>query len=152
MSQFSQRDLEGLLADRSKQVIGDLAWTDDRSHPPAQGFRADISSDHGWPIWVRGWWQPSSRKLSYTIVHIEAGRIFSWDLGSVPHANPDGTQLEGAHMHLWTDEHSDHLAIVRPDIGLTWEHPLDIWQMFCIEANITHLGVLSPPILKREGR
>lgn len=152
MSRFSQHDLVLLLADRSKRIIGDIMWTDDPGHPPAQRFRADISSDEGWPIWVRGWWQPPSGKLSYTIVHLEAGRIFSWDLGSVPHTNPDGAQMEGAHMHRWTEDHSDHLAIARPDIGLTWEYPLEVWQVFCAEANIAHLGLLSPPILKGEGR
>ena len=99
-----------------------------------------------------GWWRPQSKKLSYTIVHAEAGRIFGLDLGSVPHLNPSGEQLVGGHMHIWVETDGDQAAFPRGGVGYSWENPLEVWQIFCAEVNLVHHGRLLPPILRTEMR
>ena len=152
MPGLSQPEFERLLADPTKRIAGDIAWTDDAGHPTAQQFRAGIDSDGGWPIWARGWWQPLSKKLTYTIVHAEAGRIFGLDLGSVPHLNPSGEQLIGGHMHIWAETEGDQPAFPRGGVGYSWENPIEVWQIFCAEVNLVHRGRLLPPILRTEMR
>lgn len=151
MPTLSQREFEALLADRSKRIVGDLAWSDDPDHLPAQEVRAGIESDSGWPILAYGWWQPRYEKLSFALIHRTEGRIFGFDLGSGPHRSPDGTSVRGTHQHVWTAEHRDGIAIARPDIVLSWAQPSALWQIFCLEAGIDHIGRFAEPILSIEG-
>ena len=150
MPGLSQPEFERLLADPTKRIMGDIAWTDDLDHFPAQEMRASIESDQAWPIWAYGWWQPRYEKISYALIHRPGGRVFGLDIGGGRHGNPGGASIHGTHLHRWTAAHHDGIAVLRPDITLPWTQPVELWELFCAEANIAHLGRLAMPMLNEE--
>ena len=137
---LSQNEYEEIMNDDDKFVWGDIAWVPS-DNPDAQTFRVDIESDR--PLFVQGWCNPFSGKLSYTIVHREVGRIYGLDLGA-GHNNPDGQRVGEMHKNYWRGGHSDW-AYVPQDITAPLNRPLEVWEQFCNEANLQHLGRMSPP-------
>lgn len=52
---ITQTEFEAILADETKRVVGDLSWREDEDHSPAVEFAAEIGSDPGYPLFVKGW-------------------------------------------------------------------------------------------------
>lgn len=142
---LSEVEFERLLADPTKRIAGDVAWVDDLSHPPARKFRASVDSDGGWPLVAFGWWQPSSGKLTYGLLHPEGGRILGLDLGYPPHGNPTGEVLPGVHKHRWTEAYRGDWAYEPSDITAGWDQPREVWRQFCAETGIVHAGEFPHP-------
>lgn len=57
---LSEQELAVILTDRTKWISGDIAWRADQSHLPAQRFRCDVYSEPAWPLFIEGWWNPST--------------------------------------------------------------------------------------------
>ncbi|GIX08278.1 MAG: hypothetical protein KatS3mg115_2681 [Candidatus Poribacteria bacterium] len=147
---ISEEEFEAILADPDKVIEGDLVWSRDEFGSPALEFRVEIRSGAGYPIFVVGRFNPKAGKLSYALIHQEAGRIYALDLGA-GHHNPGCERLGDTHKHRWTDEFRDKQAYVPPDITARWDDPVGAWQQFCREANIRHDGrLLAPPPSQRE--
>jgi len=138
-------EFETILADHTKRIVDDIGWGDDEDHSPAQEFRVRVLSEPGWPLTVIGWWQPRSHKLSYTLRHGAAGRIFGLDLGIVKHHNPTCQNLNGAHEHRWTTGNRDKMAYVPDDVTVRWDQPEMAWTQFCSKVGIMHVGSFSAP-------
>ncbi len=85
---LDQQEYEAIINDNTKVITEDIVW-EGRPNSPMRKFRIDISSDEGYPIFVKGWYSPRSGKLSYAIIHLTVGRIYGLDLGAA-HCNPDG--------------------------------------------------------------
>lgn len=51
---MTNAEFEMILSDRSKRIATDLKWSDDEDHSPSVEFRAEVLSDGGWPLFVRG--------------------------------------------------------------------------------------------------
>ncbi len=148
---ITQQEFEAILDDGTKRIEGDLRWRNDEDHSPAQEFRVQVFSEPGWPLTVIGWWNPRSGKLSYTMRHDAAGRILGLDLGRrVAHRNPSSERLYGTHKHRWTDRFRDKQAYIPDDITAEWDQPVEVWQQFCSEVRITHLGTMDYPSLQEE--
>ena len=141
---ITQEDFDALLANPAKRVLGNVAWTRDRGGAPASSFRVEVHVDPPIPLTAVGRFNPSTRKLSYSLIHGQAGRIYGLDLGAA-HRNPDGALLCGTHKHRWTAERTDKMAYRPPDITAEWDDPVSVWKQFCAEAKICHTGVLDPP-------
>lgn len=138
-----QSEYDNIINDRTKTISGDIGW----EGPPtrsAREFRIDIDSQQGYPVFVKGWCNFSSGKLSYAIVHRSAGRIYGLDLGA-QHKNPDGESVGEKHKNYWVPGFRDKWAYVPDDITATWDRPVEVWEQFCAEARITHTGRMSPP-------
>ena len=142
---ITQEDFDALLANPTKRVLGDVAWTRVPGGAPAVGFRVDVLVDPPVPLTVAGRFNPATRKLSYTLIHNRARRIYGLDLGE-SHRNPDGAILRGTHKHRWRDRWKDRCAYRPPDITAGWDDPVTVWKQFCAEANLRHDGVLEQPI------
>ena len=56
-----------------------------------------------------------TRKLNYTIVHTEVGRIYALNLG-LAHRNPDNQRGGDKHKHYWSEQSGDRAAYVPEDI------------------------------------
>ena len=146
---LSQKEFEDILADETKLIVGNLAWADDQSGTGAKEFKVEIISNASYPIFIHGWYNESSGKLTYAIIYSRKWRIYGLDLGA-NHRNPrgpDGSRevLRGTHKHRWTEEHKDKWAYVPPDITQSWRNPVAVWREFCDEARIEHLGTMLPP-------
>ena len=78
---LSRDDYNAIINDDSKTIAEDIVW-ERASSSPAREFRIDIDSSEGYPIFVKGWFNPYSGKLSYAIIHRSVGRIYGLDLGT----------------------------------------------------------------------
>ena len=51
---LTNAEFDTILDDLSKRIGGDIVWREDEDHSPSVEFRAEIQSDMGWPLFVRG--------------------------------------------------------------------------------------------------
>ncbi len=103
-----------------------------------------------YPIFVKGWYNPRSGKLSFAIIHRTAGgRIYGLDLGA-EHYNPDGRPVGEKHKNHWVPGYRDKWAYAPEDITETWDRPVEAWRQFCDEANLRHSGTMHHPDTRGE--
>ncbi len=145
---FTEAEFAVLLADSGKTIHGDIAWSEDEDHSPAVEFRVEITSQSGYPLFVRGSFNPLAQTLTFAIIHASSRRIYALDLGK-DHHNPSCNNVGEKHKHRWTDRFRDKDAYVPDDITQPVTNPVAVWIEFCAEAKITHHGVLiAPPALQ----
>ncbi len=51
---LTNNEFEAILGDTTKRIDGDIAWQEDEDHSPCVEFCAEVQSDAGWPMFVRG--------------------------------------------------------------------------------------------------
>lgn len=139
---LTQEEFEELIADPSKSIEGDIIWAQARS--PWSGFRAEIISPAGYPLFLKGSYNPIIATLSYHIIHRTIGRIYGLDLGK-DHRNPDGQRIGEKHKHRWYEPLRDKQAYIPPDITALATEPEKVWEEFCQEAKLIHNGTMAPP-------
>lgn len=143
---MTDAEFAALLADDTKCVVGDIRWSEDEDHSPSLEFRMDVESVAGYPIFVRGSYNPLIHTLSYVLIHKQIGRVYALDMGK-DHRNPSDHQLVGEkHKHRWTQAYRDKDAYVPADITAASHEPLTVWKQFCAEANLTHDGNMFAPM------
>lgn len=143
---LSQSEYEEIINDDAKTIEGDIIW-ENADNPQAQRFRAEIESNY--PIFINGWYNPFSGKLSYAIIHRRVGRIYGLDLGA-EHRNPDKQLVGEKHKNYWREGHRDKWAYVPEDITEPYSHPEAVWEQFCAEAKLRHSGSISSPSVQTE--
>lgn len=141
---MDQSEYEAIMFDKSKRIERDLVWANDASHPAAFSFRTEVLSDAHYPLSLKGFLNPNSRKLTFSLLHAARGCIYRLDLGA-EHPNLDGTRVGETHKHRWTEDLGIKDAYVPPDITATVDDPVEVWVQFCDEARITHHGDMDPP-------
>ena len=141
---LSQQEFEAILADETKEIVGDIDWRDDEDHSPAREFRAEVSSEAGYPLFISGRYNPKAGTLSYTLVHRGVRRVYALDLGA-DHHNPDCNLVGEKHKHRWTEAARDKRAYVPEDVTESWSRPRNVWAQFCTESKITHAGKMNRP-------
>lgn len=146
---LSLQEFEAIITDTTKVVKGDLDWRRDEYHSPALEFRAEVCSDPGYPLFVVGRYNPLAGTLSYALIHRNAGRIYALDLGA-DHHNPTCERVGEKHKHKWTEEFRDKMAYKPDDVTEPWNRPVEVWEQFCAEANISHTGKLRRPVIQKE--
>jgi len=139
----NQADFEALLV-ANKMIEGDIRWGDDEDHSPAVEFRVEVESEAGHPIFIKGSYNALAQTLSYVLIHRGSGRVYALDLGN-DHHNPDCNFVGDRHKHRWNEPLRDKEAYVPQDIHAPATNPLEVWEQFCIEANIHHHGVMHQP-------
>ena len=137
-------ELATILLDGSKAIAGDIKWSEDEDHSPAREFRAAVDSQAGWPLFVRGSYNPLAKALTFALILKPVGRIYALDLGK-DHHNPTCQQTGEKHKHRWSEQFSDKQAYVPEDITAGVDDPVAIWEQFCAEAKIEHNGKLETP-------
>ena len=143
---LSQWEYDSIISDRTKVIYEDIEW-EVAGNSPTRRFRIDIESDDEHPIFIDGWYNPLSGKLSYSIIHRSVGRIYGQDLGA-DHVNPDGVSVGEKHKNHWRPGSRGKWAYVPQDITETWNRPAAVWAQFCAEANIRHLGTIQDPVVQ----
>jgi hypothetical protein len=147
---LTSAEFEAILDDDTKQIVGDVAWAEDEDHSPSVEFRAEIVSNAGWPLFVRGSYNPLIPALSYTLILKTVGRVYALDMGK-DHHNPQCNQVGEKHKHKWSEQFRDKEAYEPNDITAAVSDPVAVWAQFCIEAKLTHVGTFhAPPPLQEE--
>ena len=157
---LTNQEFEAILADQTKRIEGDIRWLNDEDKSGAVEFRVDIWSEADWPLRVKGWLNPQSGKLSYSVLHRGQGRIIGLDMGEgLVHHNPgcrrrrDRQSCEcprGTHKQYWTAEDQMLRAFVPGDISEPWERPVEVWREFCGEVRLVHVGRMWIPEWQEE--
>ena len=142
---LSDAEFEEILSDRTKRIVEDIRWTPDPDHPPGMVFAAPIDSARRWPLTMHGSWYPQHRTLYLNVALTGTGAILRLCVGFSEHRNPEGARLGPVHKHRWTARLRDRQAYEPDDITADWDEPLIIWQQFCQEVGIVHLGTLFQP-------
>lgn len=141
---LTNTEFETILSDASKRIDGDISWQEDEDHSPCVEFRAEVQSEAGWPLFVRGSYNRLIPALSYMLILKTTGRVYGLDLGK-DHHNPQCNQVGEKHKHKWTEQFRDKEAYVPDDITEPAANPAAVWTQFCTEAKLTHNGKLSAP-------
>lgn len=141
---LTDMEFSALLDYRTKRILGDILWLPDEDHSPCTEFRAEVRSDGGWPLFVKGTFNPLVPALSYTLILKTEGRIYGLDLGKAHH-NPQCDQVGECHKHRWCERFRDKEAYVPVDITASAQDPVAVWRQFCLEAGLTHEGEMRPP-------
>ena len=132
------------MEDTTKLIDQDIAWAVDEGHPAAISFRAEVSSAAGYPLYVKGYLNRNSRKLSFVLLHRAEGCVYRLDLGT-EHPNLDGTRIGEKHKHRWTEGVGVKDAYIPEDIVATLDDPAGVWKQFCTEARMVHSGKMTLP-------
>jgi hypothetical protein len=61
---LTNTEFEAILEDPSKRIDRDISWQEDEDHSPSVEFRAEIQSEAGWPLFVRGSYNPLCKRRS----------------------------------------------------------------------------------------
>ena len=85
-------EFASILNDNTKRIADDVIWTEDEDHSPALEFRVDVTSESGWPLFVKGRFNSAARTLTYALILTTEGRIYALDLGK-DHHNPQCDQV-----------------------------------------------------------
>jgi hypothetical protein len=141
---LTNAEFEAILNDTSKRIEGDIAWLEDEDHSPSVEFRAEILSDAGWPLFVRGSYNPLIPALSYMLILKTTGRVYGLDIGK-DHHNPQCDWVGEKHKHRWTEQSRDKEAYVPKDVTAPSSDPITAWREFCREAHIDHAGAMRQP-------
>lgn len=144
---LSQQEYDAIINDTTKVIREDISW-EGHLNSSRREFRTEIESDEGYPIFLKGWYNSSSGKLSFAVIHRSVGRIYGLDLGA-DHQNPDGEWVGEKHKNYWVPGYRDKWAYMPPDITENWDGPVEVWRQFCAEANLIHSGVMTPPATQR---
>ncbi|MDY0164964.1 MAG: hypothetical protein RBS80_00385 [Thermoguttaceae bacterium] len=147
---LTQNEFEAILADNTKRIDADISWSEDEDHSPSVEFRAEVRSDAGYPLFVRGSYNPLAQTLTYCVIHRGAGRIYGLDLGK-DHHNPDCHDVGRRHKHRWNEPVRDKEAYPPSDITAPASDPVAVWRQFCQEAGIQHdYAMHEPPPVQLE--
>lgn len=141
---LTNAEFEAILNDLTKRIKEDIFWNEDEDHSPSVEFTAEVVSAAGWPVFVRGSYNPLIPALSYTMVLKTIGRIYGLDLGK-DHHNPQCPQVGEKHKHRWSEQFRDKEAYVPKDITAPTSDPVAVWTQFCEEAKLNHTGVMRAP-------
>jgi hypothetical protein len=142
---LTDAEFQAVLNDTTKRIDGDIAWRNDEDHSPSVEFYVDVISNAGWPLVVRGSFNPLIPAVSYVLIYKNVGRVYGLDIGK-DHHNPQCEQVGEKHKHRWTARFRDKEAYVPHDITAPASDPVAVWQQFCIEARLKHNGkLLDPP-------
>ena len=145
-AQLSKHEFGSIIRE-PKYINGNIEWGRRENNRSVSEFRVDIVSE--WPLFLHATFNPDVSKLNYLIVHKKHGRIFGVDLGK-EHHNPHCNMVGETHLHEWTEEFRDKVARVPEEITAEISNPVAVWQQFCELANITHTGILGPPLPRQE--
>ena len=143
---LSDTEFAAILSD-AKWIDADIIWQVDEDHSPAREFRVEVHSNGGWSLFVEGRYNRGAGKLVYPLILRTDGRIFGLCMGN-DHHDPQCYQVGRKHMHRWTERYRDKEAYIPAGITASVHDPLAVWEQFCNEAGIQHIGTMyHPPML-----
>ena len=150
---ITDNEFAELLADPTKEIVGDIRWTPARGYRGSQQFTVPIRSRPDRGLLVHGWLKPASAALTYAVIHPRAGRVVGVCVGpGVIHHGPlcEGGRASklhcdcprGVHKHRWTEQFGDRWVYVPSDITADSGDPIGVWRQFCAEISLAHRGIL----------
>jgi hypothetical protein len=78
---LSDAEFDAILTDCTKLIEGDIVWQEDEDHSPSLEFKVEIATAGGWPLFMKGTYNPLVPAISYALISKTSGRIYALDLG-----------------------------------------------------------------------
>lgn len=145
---LTQEEFDAIIADDSKQIVGDIEWSLDPDRADASRFEVPVLWDDDRPLWVSGFYRPSYRKLTYSL-RLDQTRIAGIDFGrNVGHTNRNRNKLIGPHLQWWSESAGRAEAYPVPSDMPDWNLPLAVWGRILSRLGIVHEGELAEPALE----
>lgn len=152
---ITDSEFADLLADPTKEIVGDIRWTPAATHPGAYEFAARVRSQSDWQLRIEAWRNSRLSRLSYTLIYEGVGRIIGLCMGVEAHHQPgcrstraakrDCDCPRGMHKHRWTEQFADKWIYAPSDITADVTYPTAVWRQFCAEITLSHSGTLVEP-------
>ena len=76
---LTDAEFQAVLNDTTKRIDGDIAWRNDEDHSPSVEFYVDVISNAGWPLVVRGSFNPLIPAVSCVLIYKNVGRVYGLD-------------------------------------------------------------------------
>ena len=143
VERLSKAEVDAIIADPSKQIAADIVWSSTRPTGAARTFRIPLTHAAPAQVQVHGWFNPMKANLSFSLIAARQ-RIYGLDMAG-RHKNKDGQLFRGMHKQRWSDAAERAEAFVPDDITARWSKPRRVWEQFCAEAKIAHLGTIEEP-------
>ena len=124
---LTDTEFASILEDESKRVRGDITWREDEDHSPALEFSVDVESTNGWPLMLKGRYNPAAETLTYALILKTEGHIYGLDLGK-DHHNPECEHVGEKHKHRWSERDGDKRAYVPDDVTASVSDPVSVWK------------------------
>lgn len=137
---FSEAEFQILIADTSKEILGDITWKKDKTHQGSFIFGTEIISNVKYPIYLKASFNYNRGTLSFSIIYKEVGRIYGLDMGQNHKNKATGKKIGRVHKHRWTDLYKDQDAYAPDDITKPYDDVIGVWREFCLESKIIHKG------------
>ena len=74
---LSDAEFDAILTDCTKLIEGDIVWQEDEDHSPSLEFKVEIATAGGWPLFMKGTYNPLVPTIQYKL-----GRNFAKKLRS----------------------------------------------------------------------
>ena len=149
MTPAMDAEYKAIIDDDAKSITQSIAWHDAPDDPTVQEFRVNVDCPNAAAMFIKGRYNPSAGKLSYTLVMQSVGRIYGLDLGA-SHRNPNGDRIGDTHKNYRAEGARDNWAYAPEDITASCDDPVGVWHQFCAEANIRHTGIMPQPPISRK--
>ena len=120
---LTDSEFAAILEDESKHVRGDIVWREDEDHSPALEFRVDVESTNGWPLLLKGRYNPVAGTLTYALILKTSGRVYGLDLGK-DHHNPSCERVGEKHKHRWSERYGDKETYAPADLSAPVSDPV----------------------------
>lgn len=148
-------ELLAILGNQTKVICLDIVWKRKKGHATIQAFDVGIECDLEYELKVCGSYNQPANTLTYSVV-CDGKCIYRLDLGkshgnpkcinrNIPSLNQPGRFVGDVHKHVWCESCRDKVAYEPRDITATFDRPVEVWQQFCVEAKITHTGIMNEP-------
>ena len=109
---LTDTEFAAILEDESNRIRGDITRREDEDHSPALEFRVDVESKTGWPLLLKGRYNPAAATLTYALILKTTGRIYGLDLGK-DHHDPTCNQVGEKHKHRWSERYGTRKHLSR---------------------------------------
>ena len=124
MTTLHESDVLAIIADTTKVIAEDIPWKRPSKKLLIQEFRTIIKISNRPDMYLDGWFNPSSHKLSYSLIHPVEGRIYGPILGrsirtGVAIGSETRTRTAGK-TASGTSGHMPHLTLLPPGQIRSW--------------------------------
>ena len=65
---LSDAEFEAILANNTKSIEGDIVWQEDEDHSPSVEFKVQVETDRGYPLFMKGTFNPLIPAISYALI------------------------------------------------------------------------------------
>jgi hypothetical protein len=127
-----------------KTITADIEFLPNKSVSTTLSFEVPVSNTTGYDLILNCSFVPDIPKLKLNFSIKGIGPICRIEVNGQVHRDAGRTHKHDLHNESCPRQNLPN-AVARPDLDLSLSSPKDIWDLLCVEANITHIGDFKEP-------